>query len=316
MIENLELGETLAHPSMPASYVEFVRQLWRTQTNESQNTFGRELVAARRRVFLRLLASERLGKELGRIYEMPVGSKIAEALTSQAVHIPELWKSEDKRPKKEQVTQFKKLRTAIKEVSSLLDEDRRVPDEEDTTEVSSGEYRQGKRSSKVDARAHRLVPLAFENVLSAPLLVRSWNGWIPSRKPDLKGMRLRLSLYQLHEILRAFDKPLGQAIENINKFRTHAVDDQIVMHMGQVPKGIAWIRHAALLLDQSIDRFSCDFTQFKRKLSRDKLVSVFVMAIYPNIREETADYKAINRICGSRRKSIRNSVISRTDGSA
>ena len=142
----------------------------------------------------------------------------------------------------------------------------------------------------------------------------SWNGSIPPRKPDLKGMRLRLSLYQLHEILRAFDKPLGQAIENINKFRTHAVDDQIVMHMGQVPKGIAWIRHAALLLDQSIDRFSCDFTQFKRKLSRDKLVSVFVMAIYPNIREETADYKAINRICVSRRKSIRNSVIRRTDG--
>ena len=134
MSENLELNEAQTHPSMPVSYVEFVRQLWRTQRNKSQNSFSRELFTARGPVFSRLLASERLGTELRRVYETQVGPQITEALTSQAVHIPELWKSEDKRPKKEQAVQFKKLRAAIRVVSSLLDEDRMVPHEKDTTE--------------------------------------------------------------------------------------------------------------------------------------------------------------------------------------
>src|ERR1035437_1539737 len=127
MTENLTLGEAQAHPSMPAPYVEFVRQLWHTQENESQYSFSRKLVAARRPVFLDLLASERLGTELRRVYETPVGPQIAEALTNQAVYIPELWISEDKRSKKEQTAQFKKLRTAINRVSAVLDQDRTMP---------------------------------------------------------------------------------------------------------------------------------------------------------------------------------------------
>jgi len=112
-----------------------------------------------------------------------------------------------------------------------------------------------------------------------------------------------LSLYEVHDALRACDKPLRQLIDNINKFRTHAADDPILRHMGQVTKGTPWIRHAALILDQSIDRFAADFTQFKRKLSRDRLVSAFVMAIYyPKEKKEVVSYKAINRICRLRRE--------------
>jgi hypothetical protein len=284
MIDDLELSEAQVHSSMPASYVEFVRQLWRTQEKESRHTWSREDVLARRSIFLNLLASEKLAPVLRCVYETPVGPQIAEALTIQAVHVPGLWMSEDKRTKEEKAAQFDKLRMAIKEVSELLDQDRSVPDEGDTTRRSS---------SKVDAIAHRPIPAAFQNIYSRPFSVRHWNG--------SRGPQLRLSLYQLHAILRAFDKPLAQAIESINKFRTHAVDDPVLMHIGQIGKGTAWIRYAALLLDQSVDRFAADFTQFKRKLSRDKLVSAFVMGLYPNTVEEVADSKAINRICRSRR---------------
>lgn len=282
MTENLTLGEAQAHPSMPAPYVEFVRQLWHTQENESQYSFSRKLVAARRPVFLDLLASERLGTELRRVYETPVGPQIAEALTNQAVYIPELWISEDKRSKKEQAAQFKKLRTAINRVSAVLDQDRTMPNEEDTTEKAAANCHQSKRTrlNKVDAIAHRPIPAAFENVFSEPLIVRHWNGWVGPDVPDVKGLRLRLSLYQFHQILRAFDKPLGQAIENINRFRTHAVDDPVLKHMGQITKGTPRIRYAALLLDLSLDRFTDDFTKFKRKLSRDELLSGVVMAIW------------------------------------
>jgi hypothetical protein len=292
MTQNLELDEAPVQP-MPASYVEFVRQLWREQEKESRHTLLRKDVLARRPVFLNLLASATLATELRRVYETPIGPKIAVALTDQAVCVPGLWLSEDKRTKEEKVAQFDKLRTVIREVSALLDQDRSMPDEEDTTRLSS---------SKVDAIAHRPVPAAFENIYSRPFSVRHWNGWKGLQLPDLKGTRLRLSLYQLHAILRAFDQPLAEALENINEFRTHAIDDPVLMHIGQIGKGIPKIRYAALLLDQSIDRFAAAFTQYKRKLSRDKLVSAFVMAIYPNTIEEVANFKAINRICHSRRQ--------------
>jgi hypothetical protein len=305
MSKNLELTKAQTHAAMPASYVEFVRRLWHRQLNASRYSWSHDLATARRSVFLKLLASERLGTELRRVYETPVGPQIAEALTSQAVHIPELWESEDKRTKKEKAAQFKKLRTAIKEVSALLDQDRSMPDEEDLTEPGTARYPRGKRSSsKVDARAHRPIPAAFENVLSEQLVVSRWN-WPPQFAKNLKGARLQLSLYQFHEILQAFDKPLRRMIENINKFRTHATDDPLLRHMGQIPKGTAWIRYAALLLDQRIDRFNNDFK--KCKLSRDKLVSAFVTAIYPNTNDESANYKAMNRICRLRRKLIANS---------
>lgn len=283
MIESLELREAQTHPLMPASYVEFVRQLWRTQTNESQYTFSRGLVTARQLVFSRLLASERLGTELCRVYETPVGSQIAEALTCQAVHILELWKGEDRRAKEEKVAQVEKLRSAIKNVVALLGNDRSAPE-----------------------AANDLPRLIFENVFSKPVRVGRRN------VPPIKAT---LSLYEIHEALQAFDKPLRQMIENINKFRTHAVDDPLLMHVGQVTKGTAYIRHAALLLDQSIDRFTGDFTKFKRKLSRDKLVSAFVKALHEPS-GAIADYQAINRIVVrvENRSPILSFNICRTDG--
>jgi hypothetical protein len=312
MIDDLELSEAQVHSSMPASYVEFVRRLWRAQEKESQYTWSHKDVLARRPVFLQLLVSQRLAMELRRVYETPVGPQIAEALTSQAVWVPELWMGEDKRTKEEKVAQVKQLRSATKTVVALLDKDRSAPNEQDerdpTERVAAGDRRVKRSSSKVDAIAHRPIPAAFENIYSKSFSVRHWNGWMGPQLPDLTGIRLRLSLYQLHEILRAFDKPLAEAIENINKFRTHAVDDPILMHMGQITKGTPWIRHAALLLDQSVDRFAADFTQFKRKLSRDRLVSAFVMAIYyPKEEKEVVSCKAINRICHSRRKLITRS---------
>ena len=142
----------------------------------------------------------------------------------------------------------------------------------------------GKDRSAPEAANNNGPRLVFENVFSKPVLVGRRNG------PPTKAA---LSLYEIHDALQAFDKPLRQMIENINKFRTHAVDDPLLGHMGQ----------AALWLDQSIDRFAHDFTTFNRKLSRDKLVSAFVIALYgPN--GPIADYRAINRICGPRRKSI------------
>ena len=84
MIDDLELSETVAHSSMPASYVEFVRQLWRTQAKELKYTFG-HWAALAADLFSRLLASEGLGTELGRIYVTPVSPQIPEALTTQAV---------------------------------------------------------------------------------------------------------------------------------------------------------------------------------------------------------------------------------------
>jgi hypothetical protein len=288
MVDDLELRKAQVHSSMPASYVEFVRRLWLAQEKESQYTWSHEAVIATRPLFLKLLASARLAAELCRVYETPVGPRIAEALAGQAVHLPGLWESEDKRTKEEKAAWYKRLRRTIKALSALLGQDRSVPDDYETT--------------------RRLPPLAFENVFSEPLLARSWNGWVGRQVPNLEGVRLRLSLYQLDAILRAFDKPLAKGIETINKFRTHAVDDPVLMHMGQITKGTPWIRHAALILDQSIDQFAADFTQFKRKVSRDRLVSAFVMAIYPNTMEEVASSQAINRICGSRRKSITRSV--------
>jgi hypothetical protein len=71
MTDNLQLDEAKVASSMPASYVDFVRQLWRTQEKESRYTWGRELEIARRPVFLRLLASDELGAELRRVYETP-----------------------------------------------------------------------------------------------------------------------------------------------------------------------------------------------------------------------------------------------------
>ena len=177
--------------------------------------------------FSRLLASERLGTELCRAYETPVGPQIAEALTCQAVHIPELWIGEDKRTKEEKVVQIEKLRSAIKNVVALLGKDRSAPE-----------------------AANDLPHLIFENVFSKPVHVGRRNG--PPNKAAL-------SLYEIQEALQAFDKPLRQMIDNINKFRTHAVDDPLLMYMGQITKGTAYIRHAALLFDQSIDRFTSEF---------------------------------------------------------
>lgn len=265
MSDNLQLNEAKVAPSMPSLYVDFVRQLWRTQEKGSRHTWGRELEMARRPDFLRLLASDKLGAELRRVYETPVGPKIAEALTRQAVHIRQLWIGEDKRIKKKKVAQVENLRSAMKKVVALLGKDRSAPE-----------------------AANDSARLVFENVFSKPVLVGRRNG------PPTKAA---LSLYEIHDALQAFDKPLRQMIENINKFRTHAVDDPLLGHMGQ----------AALWLDQSIDRFAHDFTTFNRKLSRDKLVSAFVIALYgPN--GPIADYRAINRICGPRRKSITNSA--------
>ena len=79
MADDLELGEAQAHASMPPSFVEFVRQLWREQEKESQYTWSRKDVLARRPVFSKLLASETLATELCRVYETPVGPQIAEA---------------------------------------------------------------------------------------------------------------------------------------------------------------------------------------------------------------------------------------------
>ena len=152
MIDDLKLGEAQVHPSMPAPHVEFVRQLWRAQENESRHTWSRELVTARRPVFLGLLASEMLGEELQRVYEIAVAPKIAEALTRQAVHIPGLWMSEDKRTKEEKVAQVSKLKSAIETVVGLLDKDRSVPSEEeeqDTTEtVAIRDRKANRRSSR------------------------------------------------------------------------------------------------------------------------------------------------------------------------
>jgi len=124
MTEISDLGE--AHPSLPAPYVEFVRQLWRTQKTRSRHSWSRKPVLARKSVFSSLLASERLGTELRRVYETSVGPQIAKALTRQAVHIPRLWMSEDKRTKKEKAAQFRNIKTVIKAVSGLLDRDRSV----------------------------------------------------------------------------------------------------------------------------------------------------------------------------------------------
>ena len=158
------LGEAQVHPSMPAPYVEFVRKLWHTQWKRSQHTFSHELVAARLPIFLDLLASERLGTELIRVYQTPVGAQIAETLTRQAVYIPELWKSEDKRSKKELAAQFEKLRRAINAVSSLLDQDRTIPNEESIIEKAETKRHKAKRThlNRVDAIAHRPIPAAFE----------------------------------------------------------------------------------------------------------------------------------------------------------
>ena len=131
---------------------------------------------------------------------------------------------EDKRTKKKKIAHVGKLRSAIKNVVALLGKDRSAP-----------------------AAADGLPRLIFENVFSKPVLVGRRNG-LPTKAA--------LSLYEIHEALQAFDKPLRQMIENINKFRTHAVDDPLLMHMGQVTKGTPYIRYAALLLDQSIDRFT------------------------------------------------------------
>jgi len=274
MPDNLQLDEAKVAASMPDPYVDFVRQLWRVQEKESRHTWGRKLDLARRPVFLRLLASNELGAELRRTYETPVGSKIVEALTRQAVHIQELWMGEDNRTKKKKVAQVKKLRSAIKNVVALVGEDRSAPE------------------------ADHLARLVFENVFSKPVLVGHHNG---------SPIKVALSLYKIHEALQGFDKSLRQMIENITKFRTHAVDDPLLRQMGQVTKGTPYIRYAALLLDQSLDRFASDFRRFKRKLSRDKLVSAFVKALYKP-KPPIADYQAINRICGPRRKSIRYSA--------
>jgi hypothetical protein len=293
MTDNTELSEAQVHPSMPATYVEFIRQLWREQEKESRNTWSRQQVLARRPVFLKLLASERLGIELQGVYKTSVGPKIAQALTSQAVHIPELWMSEDKRTKKDQVIQFKTLTTAIsaiKRVVALLDQDRTIPDEEDLTQ----HRRTTQFSSKLDSRAHRPVPLAFDDLRSEPLAL------------SLRGgpKRVRLSIYDLNRILRAFDKPINRKIENIRKFRTHAADDPVLRYMGQITKGTPQVRHAVLLLDFSIDRYASDFRELN--LSRDKLISAFVRTIYPTQDERVSTYQAVNRICSSRRKSITN----------
>jgi hypothetical protein len=217
-----------AHSSMPAPYVEFVRQFWRTQEKESRHIWSRGSVLARQSVFSGLLTSERLSTELRRVYRTPVGPTITQALTCQAVHILELWLSEDKRTKKAKAAQFKKLKTAIKAVSTLLDQDCTMPDEEDATEIAK------RSSSKVEARAPRPIPLAFDNLLSEPVVV--------GRRTS-QAIRLRFSVYELNQIMRAFQKP---------------IDDS----------------------------------------------SAFVMAIYPDTKDEVADYKAINRICAPRRKLI------------
>lgn len=287
MIKSLELGE--AHPLLPASYVGFVRKLWHAQESKSQHTWSRESVLARQSVFSNLLASERLGTELRRVYETPVGPKIAIALTRQAVHIPELWDSEDKRTKNEQLTQFRQLKSDLIKTLAVLDQDRAMSNRTDTTEIKQ---RRAKRSaSKLEAKTYRPMRLAFDDLVSGPLVVGRGRG---------RAIRVSLSIYDLNRILRAFQRSIDAKIENINKFRKHAADDPVLRHMGQMTKGTPSIRYAALLLDQSIDRFSGHFT--RRNLSRDKLVSAFVMAIYPNTKEEVGSYKAINRICLQRRK--------------
>jgi hypothetical protein len=291
MTKNIDLGEAHVHPSMPAPYVEFVRQLWHTEEDESKYTWSWQLVTDRRSIYLNLLASETLGTELQRVYETSIGAKIAEALTSQAVHIPELWMSEDKRTKKEQAAQFRTLRAAVsamERVLARLAQDRTLPKEGVT------QHRRATRfSSKLDAQAHRLIPLAFDDVLSEPVVLRRSKG---------RAIRVRLSIYDLNKMLRAFVKPINHKIENINKFRTHAASNPVLRYMGQITKGTPQVRYAVLLLDHSIDRFARDLKAFN--LSRDKLISAFVRAVYPNIDERVAAYQAVNRICGQRRKSV------------
>jgi hypothetical protein len=296
MIDNLTWDGIQVHASMPASYVRFVKRLWREQTDEFQHTFSPETATERQSVLSDLLASESLATELCRVYKIPVGGKIARALTRQAMSAPELWRFEDRRPKKEKADQFKNLKLAINRVSALLDKDR-----QDTL----AQPRRTKHipSKKVDAC--RPIPLAFENMFSEPLVVRHWR-LVGPMPPDLTGIRLRISLYQLSQILHAFDKPLAETIEKIDKFRTHLVDDPVLKFIGQIHKGNGAVRHAALLLDGSIDRFAGEFAKFKRKLSRDTLVSAFVRVICPNNKEEVTNYKAINQMCLPRRKLIAN----------
>jgi hypothetical protein len=194
------------------------------------------------------------------------------------------------------VAEVEKVRSAIKTVVAVLDKDRSAPsdeDEQDATGGAPGDRRAKRSSSTLDAISHPVITLTFENVLSKPVLVG---------RSDGPGIGLSLSLYEVHDALRAFDKPLHQHSKNIKKFRTQAVDDPILMNMGQIVKGTAWIRYAALLLEQSVDRFAADFT---RKLSRDKLVSAFVNAICPENAEEVMSSKAINAICLPRRKLLR-----------
>jgi hypothetical protein len=127
MNDNLQLDDAKVAPSMPTAYVDFVRRLWRKQEKESRYTWGRKMVMARRPVFLRLLASDELSAVFRHVYEKPVGPKIAEALTRNAVQIPQLWMGEDKWNKEEKVAQVKRLRSAINNVVALLGKDRSAP---------------------------------------------------------------------------------------------------------------------------------------------------------------------------------------------
>ena len=295
MKKSIDLCEAQVHPSMPASYVEFVRKLWRTEEDKSRHTWSSQLTAARRPVYLRLLASETLGIELQRVYETSVGPKIAKALTSQAVHIPELWMSEDKRTKKDQAGQFKTLDSALsamKRVLTVLDRDRTLTNKKEVTHNRPVT----RFSSKLDAQAHRPLPLAFGDLRSEPVALNLGSG----------PKRVRLSIYDLNRILRAFDKPINQKIGNISTFRTHAADDPVLRFLGQITKGTPQVRHAVPLLDLSIDRYARDFKNLN--LSRDKLISAFVRTIYPNKDDRVSTYQAVNRICSKRRKSITNAA--------
>ena len=114
----------------------------------------------------------------------------------------------------------------------------------------------------------------------------------------MRGSRLHLSLYELHEILRAFTRPIEEGIRRL------AIGDPFIKHLGQITKGDAEARFAALVLDRAFDQFIDVFEDRNNNLSRDALVSTFLRALYPNKGDDIVDYKAVNRYCGQRRTTV------------
>ena len=184
--------------SLPLAYVTFIRRRWVVAVGRHGGPYYRKYVRDQFEIFQRLLLSHELGAVLEKLYALgPIGGKITKTLVDQALAVPGVWRGADKRITTVREKQLERLETTIESLVKILDEDRSDPQDK-KPEVYAND---------VDLSAHRPAHELFRDVVSEELKPGLWRRWRQPARQALRGSRLQLSVYELHEILRAFIGP-------------------------------------------------------------------------------------------------------------